>query len=346
MIMKQLFFPLICLFLALAFVASCGAGPGPSSGGGSSSAGAPPQASPAPGGSFAAEPDASRYSSSGAPQGGIVSGAAPQESAVPLPILTPSEAEGRKLMYTVTVQLQTTDFMAGIRKLQETVIDIGGFVLTADVRGRDIRTPEFERSADYRFRIPSERLSEFLVVMEDNFNLLRLQQETEDSTTDYQSADTRLEDLREQERRLLDSMSAARNTNERLELEARLDEIQKSINEYLTLQFSVDDSVILSTVVIYLFEVIIPDEVEEEPEPPLTFSDRLSNRISASINGFVSFCQGLLLVVIAISPVLLVLIILAAVALLIVRIVTILSKKIKREKPESIREKPPEDSED
>jgi len=217
-----------------------------------------------------------------------------------------------------------------MRKLLDTVSNMGGYITSANVEGHDMRYPEVERRADYEFRIPSERLSDFLVVLEDNYNLWSLRQVTEDSTTRYDSAGLRLEDLLDQESRLLDTLSKEEDSSERLSLERKLSEVQRMITDLYTLQVSVDDAVILSTVNIQLFEVIFQPEVievEEPPPPPLTFSERLGNRISASIDGFVSFCQGFLLFIIAIAPVLVVLVVIAVIALLIVHVVRKRGKK-------------------
>ena len=153
--------------------------------------------------------------------------------------------------------------------------------------------------------------------MEDNYNIWGLEQSTEDATARYGSAEYRLEDLLEQEKRLLDTLSTEEDTSERLDLERRLSEVQALISELRSFQLSVDDSVIYSAVLVSLFEVIFPEDDEE----PLTFNERLSISISDSIDGFFAFCQGALLVLITISPGVLVLLIVCVIAYPIIRAV-------------------------
>ena len=316
--MKRLSIILICALLALLFLASCSSGapyayesaPAPSS----PAAPAPGMIQPAPAPAF---------------PGDSASAPGADESTGVLPILTPADADGRRMIYTLTLHLQTTDFMAGNRIIRQKVAEMGGYVENTDFRGRDIRTPEIERSADYRFRLPSARLSEFIIVMEDNFNLLRLEQTTDDVTTSYRSADSQLEDLLETEQRLMADIANSRSASERSLLEESLREVRRLIRELRMSQTSVDESVVLSTVIINLSEVILLREEYEEPPIPLTFSERLSNRVSGSIDAFVSFCQGLLLAIIAIAPVLVVLIIIAAITVPIVRVIKKRKKKIK-----------------
>ena len=101
--------------------------------------------------------------------------------------------------------------------------------------------------------------------------------------------------------------------------------VQTQIADLLAQQITIDYDVYFSNVSATLSEVIFP-EVREE-EPPATFSERLGKRVSSSVAAFVAFCQGLLLAVIAIAPVLVVLLILGAIALPVVRVIRKRGKK-------------------
>ena len=319
--MKRTLAIVICILLSIAFLASCSYGGDKSAP--MDNAYSQPQASAAPpagsGSSGANSAPSSSYADSSAPSSG---GYSSEESLLPLPILAPSEANGKKLVYTVTLRLQTTEFMKGMRKLNDTAGSVGGYITYANVQGHDIRYPEVERKADYQFRIPSERLTEFLIVIEDNYNLWSLLQTTDDVTTRYDSSGDRLEDLLAQEQRLLDDLAKEEDSSERLSIERKLSEVQTRINELTSFQASVDDSVLYSTVIIELYEVIFPPiEEEEEPVPPPTFGEKLAIRIQTSVEAFVAFCQGGLLILITIAPGLIVLAILAILAYIIYRIV-------------------------
>jgi len=260
-----------------------------------------------------------------------------EESVGPLPILTPSQAGGRKLSYTVTMHLQTTSFIPGMRLLLDAVSDTGGFLEEANLRGRDMRETETERSADFSFRVPSEQLTELLVLIENNYNLWSLRQTTIDSTEDYQRGDNRLDDLRKQEARLLEDMRELGITAEdRLALEQRLAQVQIAISDLLAQQSSIEYNLNYSTVIVYLHEVIFPEIIEEAPEEaPPTFGERFNETVLSSVLLFVSFCQWLAIVIVAAAPVLLILVLLAAIALLVYRIVTKSINKRKQDKAAS-----------
>jgi len=232
--------------------------------------------------------------------------------------------------------LQTTSFIPGMRTLLDAVSDTGGFLEDANIRGRDMREPETERSADFSFRVPSEQLTELLVLVENNYNLWSLRQTTTDSTENYQRADNRLEDLRKQEARLLEDLREPGITaEERLALEQRLAQAQITISDLIAQQSLIDYNLNYSTVIVYLYEVIFPEIVEEEEveeEVPPTFGERFKEAVLNSVLLFVTFCQWLAIVIVAIAPVLLILVILAAIALLVYRIVTKILNSRKQDK--------------
>ena len=131
-----------------------------------------------------------------------------------------------------------------------------------------------------------------------------------------------MSDMREREERLLRNLENRNlSTEERLELEKELAKLQSSIRDSEKTQSVTDDRIIYSTINVELYEVIFP-EIAEEPiveEPELSFSDKLNDTTTSSVNGFIAFCQGFLLVVIRIAPVLIIIAVLGTAALLIYR---------------------------
>ena len=246
--------------------------------------------------------------------------AADSGSSVPLPILTPSDSRGRQMIYSVVMQLQTTDFREGDRLLKNTISDMGGFIVNSQYHGRDIRTPEVERSAIYTLRLPTDRLAEFIVIMEDNNNLYSLWQASDDVTVSHSHGGLTLSDLREQEARLrnaLYDLDPEASDSDRLELERALTDVQSDIRSIEAQLSMMEDDVLYSTITVHLFEVIF---VEHEDFVELTFGERFSQQASRSWDGFVAFCQGFLIVLIRILPTLLILGVITAATVLIVRV--------------------------
>jgi len=218
------------------------------------------------------------------------------------------------------MQLQTTEFMAGIRRLVLTVGEMNGYLISAQVYGRDLRTPEAERYASYVFRLHTDRLAEFIMEMEDNYNLLSLRQLSDDITTEHRTVGTALEDMRGLEAIILKELEDEElDPADRRNLEAELNALRSSIRNLETHQSEMDDSILYSTVTVHLGEVIFVEVIEEEPEEEPTFGERFSLAASRSWDGFIGFCQGLLIIIIRILPTLLILGAIAVVTFLIVR---------------------------
>lgn len=235
-----------------------------------------------------------------------------------LPLVTPSNAEGSKIVYTVDLWLETTAFAEGTRKLLDVVVEKGGYVESTHIEGRSLYNEDVERYASYTLRIPSEHLADFLVIMEDNYNLVQLVQQSQNITDQYQETDTRLEDLKEQEKRLTEALGKTEDTQELLDLERELAGVQSDISSLTASSGRMDNAVIYSTVAVHLSEVIPSKSLQESGIP---FGDRLSKTANGSWTGFVGFCQGLFLFIIAALPVLVVLGVIAAITLLVMRAV-------------------------
>ena len=310
--MKRLLTISACLVLTVALFASCSGGgvppssPAPMAPAASDTA-PPPQAGGLPSNDFAQD------------------GSGADENYFALPLLSPEDTD-RRLVYAVTLHLQTTDFMPGMRILLSTVAEMGGEVTRLDVYGHDMRRPNTERNLEFSFRVPSDRLAEFIVVMENNFNIWRLHQGEEDITARYQWTDTQLGNLLEQEQRLREALEEAEDLQDQFVFEEGLAMIQREINEHLAVQGVMDDNVQFSMVDGQLYEAFLP----EGEQPPRPFHQRLEQTVSGSVNTFVAFAQGLLLAVIALLPVLLILAILAVIVILVIRLFNRHARKWKR----------------
>ena len=327
-------FCIIALILAL-LISGCAAGYGKTDTAGSSGSGAAPRPSSAPPGSAQSSSAPAAASPPPGGAGGTASDSAggsgaqwepgAEGSMGTLPILTPSNSRGLRYVYTIDLKLQTTSFMAGIRTLLSTIGRMEGYVESADVHGRDLHVPPHERDAEYTFRLYTERLADFIEVIEDNYNILSLKQRSENVTGDYEYGDSAIDDFRRQEARLLTALENTRlEAQDRLDLEKQLANVQSSIRYYEREQIGYDDGILYSTIKVQLFEVIFPEVVEEveeeivvEPEP--TFGERFREAASRSWKGFTAFCQGLLIVLIRIAPVVFIILVLAVIGLLVYR---------------------------
>ena len=183
-----------------------------------------------------------------------------------IPILTPEDAGDRRLIYSVSMELQTTEFMSGVNVVYTTIGESGGYMIHSHVQGRDLRNPGEEGIATFSFRVPTVRLSEFILTMEANFNILDLQQFMWEVTDTYRETAWTLEDLQDEEARLEAALENATGAA-REDLLNRLNSTRHTIRVLQAAQAGIMDDVVFSFVDIQLFEVIIEEEQEPEPTP-------------------------------------------------------------------------------
>jgi len=327
--MKRLSLVLLCLLCALVVFTSCApGGAGAPSAPPAADAAAPPAAAsaapsdsdeafeaPRPSPGAAAAPAAP--SAPGAPVGDA---AAESESMLPLPILTPSDESGRRMIYTTMLELQTDELISGRRLILDTAGRLGGHHTIATVQGRDMRTQRpTERYAHFIFRIPTENLAEFLLMIENNFNILLLHQEAQDETRTYRQTASIIDELREWESMLQELLEETEEDDYDgiYSLQWQIRDVQWQIRNLETAQADLMEDVIYSTVEIELSEVILPKE--DEPAIPLTPAERFNIAVSEGLGDLGVFFTGLLVVIIRAVPVLLIIAFFVIIIVIIVR---------------------------
>ena len=262
---------------------------------------AAPAASPAPSMDFAAEPaesaDTLRASiADSAPMAeaaelpsdamfALTESEEAERSYFNLPILTPENAGDRRLIYTVDIHLQTTEFLSGMRLLLDTVADSGGYLMNASVRGSDLRAPRpTEQNAVFRFRVPTEELAHLIFVIENNYNIWNLDQDMQEQTAVYQSTDWTINDLREEEADLRELLEEANlSEEERAIVSNRLTDISRRIRELEAGQQNIMHNVIYSTVDIQLSEAFLYEPMPTDADPVILALVAVSLMLIAAI---------------------------------------------------------------
>ena len=237
-----------------------------------------------------------------------------------LPIITPSDESGRLMIYSVSMRLQTSEIMQGWSLINSAVDEMGGHFPHRVFHGDDTRqAPSGSRQAYFLFRLPTENLAQFIVLVGDNFNIWRLDILAEDETATYQQRDSALQDLLDHEAFLMEMIGSADDPDEVRDLQERLFQVRGQIAGLGAAQAQLMEDVIYSTFVIELFEAFPPNHVETVP---LTHIERLGQTTSAIVQGALVFATAVL-------PVILALLLVAAIALVIVRIVNKLRRSQK-----------------
>lgn len=215
------------------------------------------------------------------------------------PLISPeATAEtSRKIVYTASVDLESTNFDAAQQAILDAVEESGGYLQSTYLWGN---AQDANRSAQYSVRVPAENYSSFLTSIGQAGNLLSQSESTDDITSSYIDVEARLSALEAQRDRLNQLADQAETTADLLEIESQLSDVQYQIESYTMQLRSMQDQVTYSTVDIYL------NEVATLTPTGVTFGDRLAEAFFGGWTAFVSLVQNLFLAIVYLLPLILV----------------------------------------
>ena len=126
-------------------------------------------------------------------------------------------AAGRKLIRTVYLSLQTTEFDSVLSNLSEKTAELGGYIENSSVSGHSYYYNN-TRYASYTIRIPTAELNQFVDVVSEIGNVTQKNESVEDVTLQYVDVESRKKALETEQERLMELLSSAENMEDLLAL--------------------------------------------------------------------------------------------------------------------------------
>ncbi|HCJ10475.1 MAG TPA: hypothetical protein DHW14_04860 [Clostridiales bacterium] len=193
-------------------------------------------------------------------------------------------APGRQIILTAHLSLACEDVAAAKDRAVAAVESAGGFVesLTYWDDGSG------GRSASMVLRVPTERLAETLAQLRSLGRLLSEQVSRQDITSRYIDISARVNNLRQQEQRLLALLGRAESLSDILVLENELARVRTEIERYERTLRSFDEQVAMSTVHL---ELVPP---KETPGPGAGLWERIAAAFMQSLLWLWNAAQALL----------------------------------------------------
>lgn len=224
---------------------------------------------------------------------------------------------GRKLIRTVNLSVETTEFETLLGKISQAVESDGGYIEQSDVSGNSMSySGASHRYAYLTVRIPSGKLDGFLNQVAEQSNVINRSESVEDVTLQYTDVESRKKSLTIEQERLWELLEQADSVDSIIALESRLSEIRYQLEGYESQLRTYDNQVDYSTVCIDIQEVGV--FTPTEPDSVLIriqkgFKRNLENVGTGLVDLFVWFVSSL--------PLIVLLLILLALVWLIVRAV-------------------------
>lgn len=207
---------------------------------------------------------------------------------------------GRKLIRTVSLSLETKEFDSVLTNLSTKTTELGGYIETSSVNGNSY-AHHSTRYASYVIRIPSDRLNEFVEVVSELGNVTQKNESVEDVTLRYIDVESHKKALEIEQERLLELLSKAENMEEILTIESKLSDIRYEIENYESQLKTMNNQIDYSTVSVYVDEV---ERVTETGEKG--FFEEIKERFGNSLYVVARGIRGLIIGILGSLPILIV----------------------------------------
>ena len=161
---------------------------------------------------------------------------------------------GRKLIRTVSLSLQTKEFDSVLNNLKTKTTELGGYVENSSISGNSYSYTT-TRYASYTIRIPADKLNEFVDIVGELGNVTQENESVEDVTLQYVDVESHKKALETEQARLMELLSTAENMEDLLAIESKLSDIRYEIESYESQLRLLDNQIDYSTVHVEIFEV-------------------------------------------------------------------------------------------
>lgn len=207
---------------------------------------------------------------------------------------------GRKLIRTVSLSLETKEFDSVLTNLSTKTTELGGYIETSSVNGNSY-SHHSTRYASYVIRIPADKLNEFVEVVSELGNVTQKNESVEDVTLRYIDVESHKKALETEQERLLELLSKAENMEEILTIESKLSDIRYEIENYESQLKTMDNQIDYSTVSVYVDEV---EHVTDTGEKG--FFEEIKERFGNSLYVVARGIRGLVIGILGSLPILIV----------------------------------------
>jgi len=235
-------------------------------------------------------------------------------------INTPTD--NRKIIKTVSMNIESKYFERDIENLQKLAIDNGGYIESSSIENRS--SSSSRSFAYYVFKIPTENLDNFLNSTKSDFSVIKNNTNAKDISFDYYDTEARIASLRIQQTRLNELVKEASGLEDIILLNQQLSDVEYQI-ESLTGSIKRWDNQIEYTSV----SIDVQGLHEADVGDSAGFLDKLENTFYSSLNLMRTLFEITILIIVFLAPYA---VIAGGLSFVIYKIVKINSKKKKKEK--------------
>lgn len=211
----------------------------------------------------------------------------------------------RKLIRTINLRAETTEFDTLIDSVNQSVTELGGYLESSDISGSSLSSSyEQQRYAYLIARIPSSQLENFLSQVSSQSNIINRSETTQDVTLQYSDVESRKKSLTIEQERLWVLLEKADSIDAVIALESRLSDIRYQLESLESQLRTYDNQVDYSTVHLTINEVTVftptaPDSLLARIQKGfLKNMEHVGNALTNTVVWFITFLPVLLVLAI------------------------------------------------
>ncbi len=229
--------------------------------------------------------------------------------------ISSSLPENRKLIQTVSMNVETENLDTVLQQIDSRIAELGGYTETSNVQNGSAYSGKRYRSANITVRIPAEDLDSFIDKVGDITNVVSSRKAVEDVTLSYVATESRMKALQTEETRLLELLAEAETMDDLLTVDKRLTEVRAELEQVTSALRVFDNQVDYATIHLSIEEV---KEFTEADEPENVWQ-RIGSGFKKSLKGVGNFLEELFVFLIVSLPYLVLIAVVALGIMLIVR---------------------------
>ena len=169
----------------------------------------------------------------------------------------------RKIIETINLSLQTKEFDSLMDKINMKVSELGGYVESSEIEGREINSEE-NRWAEITLRIPSDKSGKFGDYISKNSVVVNRSVSTEDVTLKYVDSESRVKALEAEKKSLENLLENAESVDDIITIRGQLTDVIYEIERMKSQLRTYDNLIDYTTVSITVDEVERTEIVEKQ----------------------------------------------------------------------------------
>lgn len=170
-------------------------------------------------------------------------------------VLNLNENTNRKLIKTISMNVETENFDSLLGNIKQRVAALGGYVEQEEINGTSYYAARNNRYASMSLRIPNDQLESFVNEVTEISNVIWKNENVQDVTLQYVDVESHKKALQTEQDRLFELLEKAESMEDIIAIESRLSEIRYELQNYESQLRVMDNQIEYSTISLHIEEV-------------------------------------------------------------------------------------------